>query len=141
MTKRWYRAAPAGLTVAVCASCGPSVADPPRTLPTDAPEVAAKSVPAEPAAAARACEKEKQRCEEACNRSDMTSCARFGRHLEEGDTTPHDVASGCANLGWHYLKGIGGVAPDRTRGIELLRRGCNAGFAWGCDKLKESGVK
>jgi hypothetical protein len=35
----------------------------------------------------------------------------------------------------------GGSAPDRARGLELLRTGCTGGDSWACDTLKQIGEK
>ena len=50
-----------------------------------------------------------------------------------------DIVEGCSSLGWATVRGAG-VAPDRERGIALLRKGCAGGNTWGCDRLQSLGV-
>ncbi len=45
-------------------------------------------------------------------------------------------AGGCSYLGDAMVSGIG-VAHDRARGLELLRRGCKDEYAWACQRLDE----
>jgi len=45
-------------------------------------------------------------------------------------------SGGCSYLGDAMISGVG-VAHDRARGLELLRRGCKAEYAWACQRLDE----
>lgn len=57
-----------------------------------------------------------------------------GQHLVEVFGEPVELAE----LGDVYVNGIG-LPRDRTRGMDLLRRGCAGGYEWGCDQLKAAG--
>jgi TPR repeat protein len=102
-------------------------------------------------AAAHECEANHARCEEACDASDMASCARLGLLLEVGTAgTPRDLSKaaerykeacdggdlgGCAHLGRFHLTGRGGVTKDTTEARMLITRACDGGVQRGCAML------
>jgi TPR repeat protein len=45
-------------------------------------------------------------------------------------------AGGCSYLGDAMVSGTG-IAHDRAKGLDLLRRGCKGEYAWACQRLDE----
>ncbi|MEP7121248.1 MAG: serine/threonine-protein kinase [Byssovorax sp.] len=101
------------------------------------------------AAARTACTTKTQRCDEACDSGDSSSCVRYGLKLERGDGIPRDLARagefykkacdaedtlGCADLGLLRANGRGGPV-DKLGAVALYQQACDAGGLFGCDLL------
>ena len=95
----------------------------------------------------------------ACEGGHPIACTALGTMYQRGEGTSKDAergqafhergmqlmleqwcdaghASSCATLGTLYLEGRGGVPRDEARAVPLLERGCQAGLAWACSRLK-----
>ena len=82
--------------------------------------------------------------EQACDLGEASSCTLLGRGQERRAFRLFELGCengdllACANYGLYLAQGIGTKA-DRERGVDLLRKACNAGSDRGCAKLKELG--
>ncbi len=97
--------------------------------------------------------------EKACDGRWATACTALGTMYQKGEGVTKDDARAqtffdrgtivmfesmcsvghapaCATLGTMYQDGRGGLPKDEARAVPLLERGCQAGLAWACSRLK-----